>query len=767
MAIESNAVNGAGHHQVTEVPGDTHLLEYLRMLFKRRWVFLGTLILVVGAGTYLSIMTTSKYRAVARLLIEVDRPGVLVFDETEAERDQTLDYRETQYRILQSRTLAGRTLEALRLWEHPQFGGAPPNPPMGEQAINAVRGFVMGLYEKLSRSPNYAAGALVEPEVIDLDAEFDWQETEIQTRAIDRFLGALDVEPVGESRLIDVRYTSVDPQLAAAVVNTLAEAYQEQNQEFKSVAADESAEWLGRQLEEHRSQLRESQLALQRYRETTSDPGEAGGGSVVQSRFEELDRAMMQTRTERIQKEALAKQVEAAGGDLSQLATRPRIASDPNVEAARSEIAALRRRDQDLAQAFGPRHPDRVAVQTAIQRAEEQLDKEILRVVDVIRNDYEAALAEEQSLATAVDAQRAVALRARAGQIEYDALERAATTDQEVFETLLQRAKEISVTTGMVASNIRLIDAASVPLRPSSPDRRLDLLLSLCVGILIALAATFFVDYMDKSINTPDGLSRAIGLTCLGMVPVVKGLRSSKAPCVGTTASSAFAEAFRVIRTKVLLALAAESKRSILVTSTGPDEGKTVVACNLAVVLAQTGQRVLIIDSDLRRPSVHKFFELSQEPGFSDVSSGRAKPSEVLRETWMPGLWMLASGRTPPNPSELLSSEPYRKFIDSLTEAFDWVIIDSPPVMAVTDATIVANVTSGVIFVVASDQADSAAAANAVAQLDVGHVRFVGAILNKVALAEDFFYYSSYYRPEYARYLATATPDSGDSPPMR
>lgn len=734
----------------SETPKHTHLLHYLRVLSKRRVTVMVILALAAGLGVIFSILSIPQYEAHAQLLIEVERPQVIVFDDKK--RDDAVDYQETQVKILESRTLAARTIEHLKAWEHPEFGGGTAPEAASEVATitSGVREWFAALPARFSKSPTYTGGALAQPNVLNLDATVGREESASQTRAIDRFVRKLKTSLVGGSRIVQLRFTSADPRLAAAALNSLTAQYIEQNQEFKKGASVESAEWLGQQLEAHRKQLQDSQMTLQRYRERTVNTGSAEAGASLQRRLEHLNAALTQARTVRMQKESLAQRVEAVRGDAADLIRLPPIATSPGMESLRREVTDLRQQDVELAQTMGERHPERVKLRLAIEAAERRRDDELIRLTDLIRSEYQVAQSEEADLSAAVEALRRDEVAVSAHQIEYDGLVRAATTDQQIFETLLQRAKETSVTTQMVASNIRVVDAATVPLAPTSPNRRVDLMLSLFFGSILAVAIAFLAEYMDKSIKSPDEVRSELGLACLGIVPLVT--RGPEVLNVANGVPEAFTEAFRTVRTNMLLASRGEGVRTVLVTSSGPNEGKTVVASNLAILLAQTGQSVVLVDADLRRPSVHGIFGLSREPGLSDLAAGRLKPSRTIHASSIPGLWLVPSGPLPPNPSEILSSERFEKFIKVLGRTFDWVIVDSAPVMAVTDATLVARVVSGVLFVVAAEQSSTTVAQKAVEQLEVAQPRFVGAVINKVNLHRNAFYYSDYYRREYSRY---------------
>jgi capsular exopolysaccharide synthesis family protein len=270
--------------------------------------------------------------------------------------------------------------------------------------------------------------------------------------------------------------------------------------------------------------------------------------------------------------------------------------------------------------------------------------------------------------------------------------------------------------------------------------------------MLLACGLAFFFEYMDSRIKTPDEIRAHLGLPYLGMLPVIDDKTSGPHPIISNGVPANFSESFRGIRTNVLFSSAQEGSKSIVVTSTGPGEGKSMVASNLAISLAQAGQRVLIVDADMRKPKAHEIFGVTQEPGLSNLLVGNAKASESVRKTAVPGLWIVAAGRIPPNPAELVGSPRFRDFLESLKDHFEWVIIDSPPVMAVTDASLIAHHASGVLFVVGAEMTSRQNAQRALDQLEQVQARFIGSVLNRVDLKHNAYYYSQYYRREYTSY---------------
>jgi len=338
-------------------------------------------------------------------------------------------------------------------------------------------------------------------------------------------------------------------------------------------------------------------------------------------------------------------------------------------------------------------------------------------------------------------------------------------SDRQIFESLLQRTKETGVSGEVPSNNIRIIDQADVPRTPVTPRKGRNMLMAFLAGSFMAVGLALFAEYLDKRIKTPDQIKQQLGLPCLGMVPV--GTRSNgEGQLVSNEGVSRhFKEAFRTVRTNLLFVSDDEKLRTVLVTSTGPSEGKTIVASNLAIALAQARQRVLLIDADMRRPRVHDIFEVPLQPGLSELIAG--EHNKLVRPSGMPNLWLLPAGDVPLDPAELLSSGEFKRILKKFGEDFDWVLIDTPPVMAVSDAALVAHVSAGVLFVIGSEQTTVPAALNALEQLEAANARFVGAVLNRVELERNSFFYSDYYRPEYQTYYMNPKPESEQPVPQQ
>ncbi len=730
--------SGYGSYGGYGAPGDgsdTHLVDYVRRLYKHRWVAITAFTLVFVYAAIRTYRATPIYEGRVQLLVESVNPSVVNFKEVVQQDNYNYDYYPTQYAMLKSRSLARRTIDALQMWESPEFGG-------GGNAGGKPAGNDGGR--------TGGAEAPARPE-----------ETAAQSAAIDSLLGGLTVAPIRNSRLIDVRYASADPKLAAAVPNALARQYIAQNLEYRFLSSKEASDWLNEQLAVERKKLDESEQALQRYREKGDAVALEDSQNIVVQRLADLNAAYTQARTQRIEKEALYNQLRSLQNDRGALDTFPAILSNTFIQQLKSQIADLQRQKAQMSERYGEKHPEMIKANSAIENAEAKLQGELGKVVLSVRNEFLSAQSKEKSLAGELEAQKAGALALNRKGIEYGVLRRDAESNKQIYDALLQRAKETGISGELKASNIRIVDEAEVPRYPIRPNSRRDLMLGFLGGLMVAVGLAFFMDYIDNRLKNPDEVKHYLRVGFLGLVPAVResDLKAGEQPLLLTSKVPLnYAEAIRRVRTAVQFSSAEEGCRTVLVTSTQPTEGKTMVAANLAIALSQAGQRVLLIDADMRKPRQHELLKVKQAPGLSNLLVGDAKANDAMRRTGSKRLWVMPSGTHPPNPAELLGSARFRSLIGSLGAQFDWVILDSPPVMAVTDAAVIAHLTTGVVFVVGSEQVNRHMARTAVEQLRASKATILGAVLNRADVRKNPYYYAHYYKQEYAAYYSSETP---------
>jgi polysaccharide biosynthesis transport protein len=731
-------------------PEERHLIDYVRVLYKRRWVAFPMFLIVFIVGAVNTLRQTPVYEGRVQLLIESDTPKVARLDQMFQSENGGYyddDFRQTQFRILQSRSMAKRTLDAMKLWNAPRLG----NGPEARGSISLTGLFWTAVHGGIALAKRPFTAETAQPATEPIK-----DETAAQSDRIDDMLSGLSIVPIRNSRIVEIRYASTDPAFAADAANAVANAYIQQNMESKFTTSKDAADWLADRLAEQRRALEASEGTLQAYKEKNGTVSVADSASnIVVQRLTDLNGALTKAKTERINKDALYRQLKAAEASGT-LDTYPAVVTNEYIQKLKSDLTDLQRQQALLAQRYGERHAEIIKIRSTIETADARLRVELAKVVESVRNEYEAAFSQERSLQGALDSQKGEALSLNRKGIEYGVLLREAESNKQIYESLMQRTKETGISSGLRATNVRVVDPAEVPRSPISPNIQRALALSFAGSLALAVGLAFFFEQLDNRLRTPVEVKAHLGIPFLGMVPSVgKTKDGSSNPLLNNGVSPNFIEAIKTIRTNVLFSSAEDGLKSIVVTSAGPGEGKSIVAANLALALAQAGQRVLLIDGDMRRPRVHEIFDVAQEPGLSNVLTGHSKLSEAIHKSTVHGLWLLTSGHIPPNPGELLGSRRYIDFVASLDQHFDWAIIDTPPVLAVADSSIAANDASGVIFVVGSDKTSRHAARAAVEQLDAAHAHLIGSVLNRVDLVRHPYYYASYYRKEYAKYYVS------------
>ena len=708
--------------------------EIVRILYRRRWA-MATIFAVVVLTTIVQTFTaTPVYEARTRLLIESDDPNVVSFKAVVDEGQPNPDYYQTQYGILQSRELARRTIDSLRLW-HSQ--------PAGTAETGASTWSTL-------RSRLWPAGSSEQP-----PAQTETDDTLAQSVAIDRFLANLNIEPMRNSRLVDVKFRSSDPRLAARVTNQLAQHYIEHSLEYKFTASRDASSWLGQQLAQQLKVVEAAEARLQRYREQHDVSGQDNGNIVVQ-KLGELNTALTRAKTDRMQKEAVERQLAAIESDPAELDAFPAVLENSFIQHQKAELADLQRQRAQLADKLGDLHPDMLKINAAIASAQAKMHAEIANVVSSLHTEYKASVAQEQSLTKALDEQKRETLSMNRKAIDYGVLARDVESSRQLYNSLLQRAKETGVSGELRSSNIRIIDRAEQPRAPVTPNRTLDILLGVIGGLILCVAFAFFYEYLDNRLKDPEEIRACLGLSPLGMLPALAQRTTGGPLLLNNGVPPNFSEMFRTIRTNILFSSPEGAPRTLAVTSTGPGEGKTLVSSNLAVACALAGQRVLLIDADMRRSQMHDLFDVELTPGLSNIIVGDAKASDALHKTAVSGLWVMPSGRTPPNPVELLASARFREVLASLSQHFDTIVIDTPPAMVVADPLVVATIASGVVFVVGAEMTSRHTARAVIDQLERGHARMLGAVLNRVDFGKNRYYYARYYGSAYGTYYQAA-----------
>ena len=746
----ANVTDSKGATPASGVPGlvpvdlDLHILDRLIAVHRHRRLAMTVFLLVVMVMMLQSYSTVPMFRAQARLLIEDER-STMVMGMSPNDPSFWMDpapYFETQYEILRSRGLADRVVRKLSLSGVRELNGQEPEPPGIITELRSARRSLFSSIRSLRSGPPPEEDAAVSTD-------------ETATAAAEAYaLLSIEVLPVTGTHLVDVTVEGRSPEFVALAVNTLVDEYGQQNLDQRLQNTDKTLGWLEEELQRQQEKVVEGERSLADYRESQDALSLDDRQNIVVVRLNQLNDAVTRAETTRVQKQALYAQVRDVSPDSSAVDSFPAIVQNSAAQTLRARLRDLESEKAKLSDRYGERHPTIVNVTTSIEAVSRQLRAQIVSVLETIRNDYESALAEERNLRRQLEAQKRVAMDLDSKHVSYTVLQREAESTRMVYEGLLGREKELQVVANNRANNVRVVDRAEVPTAPFIPNARRDWLMAVVLGLMFGIGLAFGVEYLDDTIKTPEDVTRKLGWPLLGLVPAA----GKHAPLLSAAVPHDFGEAFRSLRTSLVFTSGGKSTRIVAVTSTQPLEGKTATSCNVAMVLALGGHRVLLIDADMRRPSLHKAMGLSNTVGLSHVLVGQAKVREGVQRTHDPNLFVLSGGLPPPNPSELLSSDRMKHFLTSLVSGpFDWVIIDTLPVLAVTDAVLLMPAVSGVAFVVGSEMTRRGHVERALEMLQSsGHMNFLGVVLNRVDFDRNRYCYSRYYGHSYKNYYGEA-----------
>jgi capsular exopolysaccharide synthesis family protein len=724
----------------TAMPGGSeHLFDRLSVLYKYRWAAIVVFGLVVSWVMVDSYTRTPAYRAMARVLVE--DPNADIATPSEIQRSVTVGdpeiYMQTQLRIMKGRDLAQRVASKLDLNKVSEFNGQRPKPTQLAVTIAWVKYYAAWPYRLITSTQAEAPATVASFDAVDA------------TSYPEVLLSRFNVTQVRGSQLVDLTFESADPQFAARAANAFADEYVAHNLELKVQTLNTSADWLTGEVEKQAALVRESDLKLAQYKETQDAGALDSSQNIVVARLTQNNDAATRARMDRIVKEGLWRQIQAAGDDVESITS---VLNNQNIQNLRVQLNQLAQEKSRATERYGERHPEYQKAVTALANAEAQIKEEIRKAKQNAKNEFDNAVQQEREMQALLgDSKKQATALGRKG-VDYAVLLREAESNQTIYNQLVTREKELRVVANSRTNNVRVVDKAEVPGLPYSPNHRRDWLYAIALGVALGLGLAFGIDYLDDTVKTPDDISRRLKLKFLGLVPIVSGDRH---PLISGPVPHDFGEAYRSIRTALAAQLPGNGPRIVAVASSQPLEGKTTTAVNIAMALAVGGARVLLIDADMRRPSVHKALRMSNDRGLSQLLAGQARMREVVQRTHDPNLLTITAGRTPANPSELLASDRMRALLSGLeTGPFDWIIIDTPPVLAVTDAVILAPLVAAVTFVIGAEMTRWRLAERAVETLLGSNPRHVLAVLNKVNFGRNKYYYSRYYGHQYKNYYA-------------
>jgi capsular exopolysaccharide synthesis family protein len=703
------------------------LWDHWFILLRHRWTVLTATVVALILGAMVTFATTPIYEAIGRIVINREGEDTANLKSANNGGDSDYDYMvmmDTQTRILQSDAIAKLVIRKLNLDSNPAFAR--------QDAKIAVPAADTGTGDIRYIEPHREAALVA------------------------KFHGTLQIDSIPRTRLLEIRFTSPDPNLAPQVVNSLIDTYIEQNFKMHLDASTRTSAWLSQQLSELELKVEESQEKLVRYEKEHSILGIDDKQNIITSKLDELNKELTAAEADRMQRES--KYEMAKSGDPGLLASSNLDESSPLVR-LRTQESDLHRQLAQLSVRFDSSYPAVQELNSQIASVQADIRAETARMAKKYQQEYREALSHEKLLRTALENQKGQANDLNESAIEYSSLKRDVESGRQLYEGLLEKSKEAGVMTGLRSSNIRIVDPASLPTSPVKPSLPHNLMIAMLVGLVGGMSLAFIIESLDNGVHSIEQIQMITTLPLLAVIPSEPPLNSSRftrhpsrawvSEGVTTMARphSEIAEAYRALRTAILLSRDAKLAKVLMVTSALPQEGKTTTSVNLAAVLAQQGSRVLLIEGDMRRAGVCLKLNLQAEVGLSAVlTESTLVDTVILRVPGILNLWVLPAGPTTLYPSEILGSTHMKELLYDLRREFDHVIIDTPPVLTVTDAVMLSALVDATLLVARAGTTSKAALRRVREVLDQVDARIIGVVLNAMDLTQFGSEYYGGYR---------------------
>ncbi len=705
--------------------GAINLREYWLVLVKRKWTVIGLLCVAVALALVITVLTTPLYRAMT--VIQIEREPVKVVDFKDVTPNDTAgpDYYQTQYELLKSRSLAERVVDQLGLARKEASA-----PARGKSLTDWIAESVDGR--------NVGNPATQKPAAVA-------REEEARAAQAQMLLSSLTVEPVRNSRLVRLSFDSADPATAATVINAFAQNYVNLNLERRYEATAYAKTFLEERLAQVKLRLEEAERKMLEYARDYDIVALGGekGGTTASRNLEDFNAALAEAQQARIKAEALFNQLQAAtGGNL------PQVLESRIIATLRDARVRLESEYQDKSNTYLSEHPTMVDLQGRIKEIEKQIAKEKKVIADSIRADYDAAVARERLIRQKFQDSKKEVNTLQTASIQYNILKREADTNRTLYEGLLQRYREVGVDAGVGSNNIFVVDKAEVPKGYFKPDYRKNLLIGLLVGLIAGIGVAFLFEHLDDTFKRPGDVEERLGLSVVGLIPeseeIMKG--TSLIRLSVEQPRSGIVEAYRSVRTALQFAGEHGAPKVLALTSSQKGEGKTTSSVGIGIQFAQFGSKVLIIDADMRNPSLHKALSGANEVGLTNVLAGGKQPAEVTQSTPIANLYFMPTGPLPPNPAELLASNKMKELLDLAREKFDYVIIDSPPILGLADVLVIGNLADSMLLEIHAGTTPRSTVQAAVKRLANVRIRPLGCIMTRMrGGAHGYGYHYDYY----------------------
>ncbi|MEN8210677.1 MAG: polysaccharide biosynthesis tyrosine autokinase [Thermodesulfobacteriota bacterium] len=715
---------------------EIHLRDYLRVISKRKGMIFTFFVITLLTVIIATFTATPMYRSAAKVMIEKNTAREFTGGYRYTGYDPA--FAETQTQLIKSAAVIKQAVKNLN--PDKIYDSFFINKEEKKSYIGGLKAWIKDQYLALKSAVGIekifsSSGETIKKKIPQNKVPLT------KAEKLENIIKAgISVEPVENSKILRIGYISDNPALAKKIANFVAQAYIDELIDMQMEVSGYSIGWMKKKAEIQRVKLEESEKDLHAYKKKHNIVTIENRVAVLPERLSELSSKL--TAAETKMKELIAVYNQITNAKQHQLETIPVIAKDISVDSINKKILAADQKVSELSKKYGYKHPKMIAAKNELQTLKDKKNSELQKAVKTIKNEYLLAKSNESDLKKLLDQTKFEAARLGEKSIQLGILQRKVETNRYLYDALVKKMKERGITEKSQAVNVWIIEQASFPERPSSPRKKRNILLGIILGLFGGIGLAFFFEYLDNTVKSPENVEEKFDIPVIGTIDILKSSKETIVENVLGQTGSTISESFKGIRTSILLSSADTPPKILLITSVAPGEGKSSISACLAAAIAETGKKVLLIDSDMRRPVQHKNFNLENTAGISSFLAGISEKNENRKQTSTENLDIITAGPLPPNPSELLSSMRLQDMLKDYSNEYDMIIIDSPPLASVTDPLILSSHVDGIILVTWAGKTTYEMLGKGLKQLKEINAPVTGLVLNRFNAKKSGYYYN-------------------------